>query len=203
LILFIIPQISPTIGSWNQDPSQFAVGYVRLNKLILNETSVFGENETVEVYLSIENIATEPIFNVFFNDTFDETLFEIISASNTTSQTLTSFNMSWTVIQPGETVVVKTFLKIIANASKESVTIDGTNVTLDAGDFRIPTYRISNDVSIEILIPQQTTSTGIQIIIGELNSDVVSVIIFIVLPILVVLLLSFIFGLRKRKFESS
>lgn len=207
LIVASFFQINPVIGATSQGIANSGDEFIQVNKLILNETPAFdpnpsfAPNQTIVILLLITNIATEPVFNINFNDTYDSNTFEIVEASNPDSQNLHSLIKSWDELQPGKTVTFQTSIKIIKNESQSSIIILPTNITLEVTEFKIPVFVRSNSLVISLNLDDDTTTTTsiLGSPDGDLDSSIVAPLVFLILPIFTVVAISFIFGLRRRK----
>jgi hypothetical protein len=202
MISFVIPVNSIPSQDVEPDPGDITsenagAQFIRLNKLILNNTIIFNPNQSVLIHLSIENINPDPIFNVHFNDTYNMDDFEVVDSTNPTDQSNFSVEKTWNSLSSGEKVSFNTTIKILS-ASSQRMFLDKTNVTIEATEFHIPTFLESNELEFSVRAEEVVVEDSLEKINGEINSDLISLVFLLGLPLIVALVINFAFGLRRR-----
>lgn len=175
--------------------------YVRLNYLVLNETTDFQPNDTVVLYLSIENVGEEPLYDLSLNQTFDEDYFIIIStapAIDTLATDATELSYNWDRLNSEEKVTFNTTLKVISDEPEDRVFLDAPTIAFKVTEARLPVSTEANSLEVGVYVAEETTEAK-ERVLGDIDSGIIAFAFLFVLPIALMFLLSFVFGRRKNK----
>ena len=192
-ILMLTNQLTSVQSSTSADYSG-----LRTNRLILNEPDLtFKYNDTFTVYLLMENIGQQIIYNLNFNYSIDQTLFSIVSSSNKTSTSHEFVYNNIDKIEPGQKDTFNLTLRVVSNTTQDGVLIDAMTLNYQFSEFHLQGLALTPQLTINI----QGTSTSRTYASGDLgtnNIDATILAIIFALPILLAFILSFIFGRRRH-----
>lgn len=198
LTLFYLQLLSP-VNIASGAPQQ-TIGDLRTNRLILNTDNVtFTQNETLFIYMSIENIVNETIFDVSLNYTYKEDVYEIEASSNTT-QTSTEFvSYYWDKLDPGDLVTFNMTIKILTNETNNNLAITAVEIEYSIGEFKLPTYVLANELIIKTFTYFEDVEKLPDRVYGFSGSDIQAFVLFFIFPVLIGFGLNFFFGFRQRR----
>lgn len=171
---------------------------LRTNRLILNPQNLtFATNDNFTVYLLVENIGQEIVYNLNFNYSVDKTLFAIQSSSNTTSTSDQYVYNNINKIEPGQRISFNMTLKVVSNTTKPGVLINAMTLNYQYSEFRLNGLATTPQLTINIKGTPTTTSlpTGV---LGSYEIDSTVLTGLFALPIILAFILSFIFGRRRK-----
>ena len=173
---------------------------IRVLRLMLDTPDVtFSQNDTVFIYMSLENVVSEPLYDVSFNLTGKEHVYEIESSSNSSQSSNEFVTYQFNKLNIHDKVTFNATLKITSNATSATETIDALAINYKIGEFRLnqtiltPSFSItiSNPITDKKALPERTFGTA--------ESDTLIFVIFFAFPVALGLLLSFLFGRRQNK----
>jgi hypothetical protein len=183
----------PTVSSTTQNSG------IRTNRLVLNQTDlIFTLNDTFSVFLLIENIGTEPLYDLNFNYSINKEYFSIVNSTNSTQTSNDWVYYEYSKISSGDMVSFNLTLQVITNQSVPSVTLEPMTLKYLISEFRLPETLETSSLKVKIVEPPKNDERIIKIF-GIIELDSVIFVIIFALPILLGFLLSFIFGRRRFK----
>ena len=169
------------------------------NRLIIGKDNLtFSQNELVFVYMEIENIGEDPLYEVKFNYSVNKELFTIESSSNTSSSSPQFVFYQWDTLKIGEKATFNITLKVSTNETIASAKLDAIKIDyLAGGELRIPRTHSVNELTIKI-----ATNEGNQLqekVLGFIELEAFFFLVVFLIPVILGVLLSFYFGLRQKR----
>lgn len=194
-IIVLSNQMTPSISSTTTSYSG-----IRTNRLIPDNSSLtFTQNDTFTVFMTIQNIKQEVVYNLNFNYTVNKDLFSINSSSNTTQSSDQWVYYNFGKMESGQTFDFNMTFTVVTNKT-QAASLGVVTLKYEFGaDVRLPGSTDVNDIKINIQAPKTSDTLPSKAVFGLTNIDNTMLLLIVALPIVVGFGLSFIFGRRRNK----
>ncbi|MFV2015074.1 MAG: hypothetical protein ACC656_06585 [Candidatus Heimdallarchaeota archaeon] len=175
-------------------------GDLRINRLILNSTTItYNQNDTLFIYMSLENIVNETLYDITFNITAKEDLYEIDSSSNMSQSSKEFVSFSKDKLEFSEIFTFNITLRVLSNESDIVKFIDSFRIDYKVGEFKLPTFVEAPELEIFLINSVVDEKELKPKIFGFQESDLMFFLFFFISPVVLGFLLSFLFGRRQNK----